>query len=229
MRRIAIGLFLGLLTLAVFMPAAARAQTLFLDYVGYDYEDPNPDNSQFGEVGSGYVSLGLVPGLFAPLVADTSLYQYTYYISGLTSVAVTPVGPFIIVSYTPGTLSVYEDSKSGGTPADYGINPPNGTAPPTFVDGTLFVTGTLTNFVYVLNTLDGTGSFEANYEVTGGKEVLNNDIPANQRKGWTFAGTSANELNMPEGYAHQVDGQVFLNEPVRTQSTTWGGIKARYR
>jgi hypothetical protein len=218
-----------LLALLAVAPTAARADSLFIDYVGYDYENPNPDPSQFGEVGSGYVGLGLVPGLFAPLVADTSLYEYTYEISGLTSVAVTPVGPFIIVTYTAGTLSVYQDSKSSGTPADFGINPPNGTAPPTFVDGTLFVAGTLTNFTYVLNTIDLTGSFEANFEATGGVEVLNNDIPANQRKGWTFAGTSANELNMPEGYAHQVDGQVFLNEPVRTQSTTWGGIKARYR
>ncbi len=229
MRRLVIPFALGLFALLAVSGTAARADSLFIDYVGYDYESPNPDASQFGEVGSGYVSLGLVPGLFAPLVADTSLYQYTYHISGLTSIAVTPVGAFIIIDYTPGTLSVYEDAKSGGTAADYGINPPNGTAPPTFVDGTLFVTGQLTNFTYVLNTIDGTGSFEANYEVTGGKEVLNNDIPVNQRKGWTFAGTSANELNMPEGYAHQVDGQVFLNEPVRTQSTTWGGIKARYR
>jgi len=34
---------------------------------------------------------------------------------------------------------------------------------------------------------------------------------------------------MPEGYAHQVDGQVFLNEPVPTKTTTWGGLKAQYR
>jgi hypothetical protein len=229
MRKFAIGIFLGLLALVVLMPGAARAQTLFFDYVGYDYEAPDLDAAQFGEVGSGYVSLGFVPGLYAPLVPDTGMNEYTYYISGLTATGQTAIGPFLVITYSPGILSVYEDAKSGGTAADYGVNPPNGTAPPTFVDGNLFVTGALTNFQYILNTVDGTGSFEADFEVTGGSEVTNGNIPANRRKGWTFAGTSANELNMPEGYAHQVDGQVFLNEPVPTRPTTWGGLKAQYR
>jgi hypothetical protein len=229
MRKFAIGMFLGLLALVALTPGAARAQTLFFDYVGYDYEAPNLDAAQFGEVGSGYVSLGFVPGLFAPLVPNTVANEYTYYISGLTSLGQMAIGPFLVISYSAGTLSVYEDAKSGGTPGDFGINPPNGTAPPSFVDGNLFVTGTLTNFQYIFNTIDGSGSFEADFEVTGGSEVTNGDIPVNQREGWTFAGTSANELNMPEGYAHQVDGQVFLNEPVPTRPTTWGGLKAKYR
>lgn len=229
MRRFAIGMFLGLLALVALAPGAARAQTLFFDYVGYDYEDPNPNTSAFGEVGSGLVSLGMVPGLFSPLVANTVANEYTYYISGLTATGQTVIGPFVVIAYSPGTLSVYEDSKSSGTAANFGINPPNGTAPPSFVDGTLFVTGNLTNFQYIFNTVDGSGSFEADYEVTGGSEVTNGDIPANRRKGWTFAGTSANELNMPQGYAHQVDGQVFLNEPTPTKSTSWGGLKAKYR
>ena len=229
MRKSAIGMFLGLLVLFALAPGAASAQTLFFDYVGYDYEAPDLNPTQFGEVGSGYVSLGFVPGLFAPLVPNTVANEYTYYISGLTSVSQMTVGSFVITSYSAGSLSVYEDSKSTGTAADYGINPPNATAPPSFIDGNLFVTGTLTNFQYVFNTLSGSGSFEADFEVTGGSEVTNGNIPANRRKGWTFAGTSANELNMPEGYAHQVDGQVFLNEPVPTQTKTWGGLKAQYR
>jgi hypothetical protein len=229
MRKTAIGIFLGLLALGALLPGAAGAQTLFFDYVGYDYEAPNLDPLQFGEVGSGYVSLGLVPGLFAPLVPNTVANEYTYYIAGLTALGQFNIGPFVVISYSPGILSVYEDSKSSGTAADFGVNPPNATAPPSFVDGNLFVTGTLTNFQYILNTVDGTGSYEADFEVTGGSEVSNGNIPANQRKGWTFAGTSANELNMPEGYAHQVDGQVFLNEPVPTRATTWGGLKAKYR
>jgi hypothetical protein len=229
MRKSAIGVFLGLLVLFALAPGAASAQTLFFDYVGYDYEAPDLNATQFGEVGSGYVSLGFVPGLFAPLVPNTVANEYTYYISGLTSVSQMTIGTFVITNYSPGILSVYEDSKSSGTAADYGVNPPNATAPPSFIDGNLFVTGALTNFQYIYNTLSGSGSFEADFEVTGGSEVTNNNIPANQRKGWTFAGTSANELNMPEGYAHQVDGQVFLNEPVPTRTTTWGGLKAQYR
>src|SRR5512139_1994110 len=130
MRKSAIGMFLGLLVLFALAPGAASAQTLFFDYVGYDYEAPDLNPTQFGEVGSGYVSLGFVPGLFAPLVPNTVANEYTYYISGLTSVSQMTVGSFVITSYSPGTLSVYEDSKSSGTAADYGINPPNATAPP---------------------------------------------------------------------------------------------------
>lgn len=229
MRRLAIATYLVLAALVVLMPGAARAQSLLADYVGYDYEFPDLDGAQFGEVGSGYVSLGFVPGLFAPLVPDVVANEYTYYISGLTSMSVMPIGDFLVIIYGAGTLSIYEDSKTLGTPGDYGINPPNGTAPPSFVDGNLFLTGTLTNFQYVLDTVNGTGSFEADFDITGGSELANGNVPPNQTMGWTFAGTTANELNMPEGYAHQVDGQIFLNEPVPSQPTSWGRVKAQYR
>ena len=63
--------------------------------------------------------------------------------------------------------------------------------------------------------------------MTGGSQLVN--VPSNQRAGWTFAGTTANELNRPSGYDHQVDGQVFLNEPVPAKPSSWGAVKARYR
>ncbi len=219
-------LALLLLLLGAAFATQAGAQTLLVDYLGYDYEFPNPDTTQFGEIGAGYVGLGEVPGLFSPLVADTSANQYTYYISGLTVSAVTPVGSFVIVDYSgPGTLDVYEDSKSTGTDALYGVYPPNGTAPSTFVDGTLFLRGNLTGFQIVLNTSTGSGSYSATFDATGGSQIGN--IPVGQRSGWTFAGQTTNDINRPAGYAHQVDGQVFLNAtPVR--ETTWGRLKNLY-
>src|SRR5688572_13499964 len=112
MKKSAIALLLGCSVLLAVRVPGADAQSLLLDYVGYDYEDPDPNAAVFGEVGSGYVSLGLVPGLFAPLVADTTTNQYTYYISGLVSLSRTVVGDFVIINYGPGSLSVYEDSKT---------------------------------------------------------------------------------------------------------------------
>lgn len=208
--------------------SGVSAQTLLLDYVGYDYEFPDLDGSQFGEVGSGYVAVGLVPGLFAPLAADTVNYQYTYYISGLTSASKTPVVTFDIIDYSgPGTIRIYEDAKLGGTAATYGVNPPNGTAPSSFTDGTLFLEGSLTSFQIVLSTTNNSGSYEAAFTVTGGSQFGN--IPANQRDGWTFSGLTGNELNKPEGYAHQVDGQIFLDVPTPVRQSTWGHIKGLYR
>lgn len=227
MKKKAIAFLLGMFALnAGFTPAAGAAQLLF-DYVGYDYESPNPDASQFGELGSGYVSLGEVPVLFAPLVFNTVANEYTYVISGLTAVNRNVVGPFIIVDYAGGALDVYEDSRNLGTAYDFGVNPPNATAPPTFVDGTHFLGGALTNFRFVFNTVDNSGSFEANYQVTGGSQLAN--VPVSLRSGWTFAGVTSNEINMPEGYEHQVDGQVLVEEVVPAKDTSWGALKANYR
>ena len=195
MKKKAIAFLLGMFALnAGFTPAAGAAQLLF-DYVGYDYESPNPDPGQFGELGSGYVSLGEVPVLFAPLVFNTVANEYTYVISGLTAVNRQVVGPFVIIDYAGGALDVYEDDRTLGTAYDFGVNPPNATAPPTFVDGTHYLGGALTNFRFVFNTIDNSGSFEANYQVTGGSQLAN--VPVNRRTGWTFAGVTSNEINMP--------------------------------
>jgi len=229
MKKTAIAVFLGILAMLAAGPGTVRAQTLLLDYVGYDYEDTDPDSTLFGEVGSGYVGLGDVVELFSPLVSDTANNEYTYVFSGLTSTSRVVVGPFIIVTYSsPGVLSVYEDLKLGGTHRDFGTYPPNATAPSTFTDGTLYLQGDLTGFQFIFNTGNGTGSYEANFKATGGSNL--NDLPLNQRDGWTFAGATENAASIPLGYRHhQIDGQVFLNEPVPTKASSWGRIKASYR
>ncbi len=208
-------------------PLAAHAQSLLFDYVGFDYESPNPNPSEFGEPGSSYVGLGLVPGLFAPLVADTANNQYTYVITGLAPLSRTTFGSYVVVDYGSGTLSIYEDSKATGTPADYGSNPPNGTAPASFSDGTPFLVGTLTNFQFVFNAGNGTGSYEGTLNFFGGSQIGN--FQPGQESGWTFAGSSGNALNIPPGYAHQIDGQAFANAPLATKHVSWGTLKNVYR
>ena len=218
---------LVMLVAALACPLTAHAQSLFFDYVGFDYESPDPNPSTFGEAGAGYVGLGYVPNLFAPLVADTVVNQYTYVVSGMTPTGSTSVGSFLIVDYSPGTLTIYEDPKSTGTYADFGINPPNAIAPASFTDGTLYLTCALTNFRFVINTANGHGSYEASCEVTGGSQFSN--VPGGQRTGWTFAGSTGSALNIPEGYAHQIDGQNFLDPPVPARVVSWGALKATYR
>lgn len=207
-------------------PAPVRAQTLIFDYVGFDYESPDFAPG-FGEVGSGYVGLGLVPNIFAPLVSDTSSNQYTYVISGLQSSSVQTFGSFQLITYTSGTISIYEDSKTSGTPAVFAANPPNATAPGSFTDGTLYLSGTLTGFQFVLNTVNGSGSYEAACVFNGGSNL--SDIPPSDRNGWTFAGSTGNANNIPPGYAHQIDGQNFITIPTSAASGSWGALKRRYR
>ena len=215
----------ALVASAVLTPVAARAQYLLFDYVGFDYESPRL--AQFGDPGSGYVGLGTVPALFAPLVFNTTNNEYTYRISGLTALTKTPFGSYQVINYSPGTIEVFEDSKSTGTAADFGTNPPNAVAPGTFIDGTPYLVGQLTNFQIVINTANGSGSFEAALTMTGGSQYAN--IPASDRDGWTFAGLTGNATNIPTGYEHQVDGQVFLAQSTPARKTTWGNIKALYR
>ena len=225
--------FMTSLMLAAFACAAsftaARADSLLFDYVGFDYEDPNPLPGEFGEVGSGYVGLGTVPFLFPPLTSDTANNEYTFVVDGLTSTGFLTVGSYRIISYSGGTITIYRDAKVGGfsVPADFGTNPPNGSAPSSFSDGEAILVGTLTNFQFVLDTTNGTGSFEAIFNATGGTQLGN--FPVNERAGWTFSGSSGRALNIPTGYAHQIDGQTFLNSPVATRRTSWGKLKAAFR
>jgi len=205
---------------------AARADSLLFDYVGFDYESPNPNPATFGEPGSGYVGLGTVPFLFAPLVSNTALNEYTFVIQCGTP-TVLPVGGMEVVSYATGTVTIYEDSKALGTTATYAPNPPNGQVPGTFTDGTAILSGTLTNFQLIVDTSNGVGSFEAVFNATGGSQFVN--FPVNQRTGWTFSGTTGEALNIPQGFAHQIDGQTFLDAPVAARRISWGRLKAGYR
>jgi len=227
MRRLATPVLLALGLGAAGVPAA-RAQLVIVDYVGFDYESPIVVPGVFGGIGNGYQGVGETPVLSAPLVTDPTSNQYTYFITGLTATTRTVNGTFAVIDYTgPGTLTVYEDSKTTGTPFDYGVNPPNGTVPSSFTDGTPILVGAITNFRYILDTATNTGNFESDFEVTGGTQFGN--IPPDERKGWQFAGVSGNSVTNPPGYAHQVDGQALLQLPTPTRSTSWGQLKRRYR
>jgi hypothetical protein len=212
---------------ALSLAPAARAETLLFDYVGFDYESPDPNPATFGEPGSGYVGLGTVPFLFAPLVANTALNEYTFVIQGLSPTGVLSVGSFDIINYDSGTVTIYEDAKLGGTTGTFTPNPSGGPVPPTFTDGTAILVGTLTNFQLTINTSNGMGYFEAVFNATGGSQLGN--FPLNQRTGWTFSGATGEALNIPEGYAHQIDGQTFLDGPVSARRMTWGKLKNGYR
>lgn len=219
--------FLMLLAASAVTVSPARAQSLLFDYVGFDYEFPDLNPAVFGDVGDVYQGVGEVPVLESPLVSDQTTYQYTYHFDGLTALARTPVNTYFIIDYSPGTVSIYEDLRSGGTAADYGTSPPNPTAPPSFVDGTKILEGKLTNFRYIYNTATNSGSFEADFEVVGGTQLSN--FAVDTRLGWTFAGTTGNSTTIPTGYDNQVDGQTFLQPPLPTRPASWGGLKARYR
>ena len=84
MKLFALALLLSVLGMIAPRPQAAVADTLFVYYIGYDYEAPNPNPATFGEPGSQYNSIGTAMDISAPLVPDTTSNNYTFAILGMT-------------------------------------------------------------------------------------------------------------------------------------------------
>ncbi|MGH7740598.1 MAG: hypothetical protein ACRENS_01100 [Candidatus Eiseniibacteriota bacterium] len=230
-----------LLTAAVAFAIPARATTtydLLFAFTGFDYQNPNTvlgptvDHSDYLAVSEGYNVVGFVTQ-FGPLLTpyiDTGTYQYTNTIDALTVVTHTYFGGFLEATFANGgRASYYADALSGGTAADYGVNPPNATSPSTFTDGSLRLTGSVDNFIfdldYTVNPISGT--FSGNMTLDGGADLIY--VPVSQRSGWTLGGT-AGQVNptIPAGYDNQVTGECkVLVTP--TTHVTWGAIKALYR
>jgi hypothetical protein len=224
--------FFWLLLLSVLiLPPTAVAQTEeeLLDFDGFDYEDPDSDPLDFASVvGDGYVLLALVPSTNPSfLVTDHVVNQYTLKFNDLTITTITPFGSFRFVDYTQGNLEVWEDSRTTGTAADYGINPPNGTAPPTFCDGTLILGGDVNGFSIILDLTLGTGSARGDVDFNAGTQLGN--IPQDATKVYTFSGLTSGVSSIPEGYVNQVTGAIMIEQPVQVNESTWGRMKALYR
>jgi len=211
------------------VPAKAHADQFLADFRGFDYEDPN-STPGFGNVGDGYNSLGDVVEVNpALLTADFVNNEYTYQFKDLSAIASDSAPPYLFLFYTNGRFRIFEDSKTTGTNRDYGVNPPNATAPATFVDGTLILGGVVSNFILTLDLSNNNGSFAG--DITFDEGTQQGTIPPAQLNGWTFAGlTSGGGTGTPEGYAHQVDGEVRVPEqPTPAQNKSWGKVKDLYR
>lgn len=213
---------------ALALPSGAHADQFLADFRGFDYEDPN-NTPGFGNVGDGYNSLGLVLSVNPSMLTINNVgNEYTYRFNNLSATSTELAAPFLFVFYTAGDFDIYEDSRSGGTAADYGTNPGNATAPSTFVDGTNILGGTVTNFVLTIDLSSGTGSF--NGDIVFNRGTQSGSIPPAQLGGWTFAGlTSGGGTGAPVGYQHQVDGEIRVPDAVPAQTKSWGQVKSTYR
>lgn len=216
------------LAAALALPAKARADQFLADFRGFDYEDPN-STPGFGNIGDGYNSLGDVTQVNAALLtADFTNNEYTYQFKDLSALASEAAPPYLFLFYTNGRFRIFEESKTLGTNRDYGVNPPNATAPSTFTDGTLILGGVVSNFILTLDLTNNNGSF--NGDITFDEGSQQGTIPPAQLNGWTFAGlTSGGGTGTPDGYVHQVDGQIRVPGPVPAQLKSWGKVKDLYR
>jgi len=178
--------------------------------------------------------VGTISAFGPPLAflnANMPATEYTFYVSGLISGGTTSVGPpattFYVTNYAGGTIEIYEDATPD---AVFDPNPPNANVPSTFTDGTLILSGTMSNFNTQTNnfTAHDTGNSEGNITWTGGSLIAyvggDNPCPALFTGGLTWFPTL-----VPAGYLFRHDGKIDHECPTPTQPSTWGRIKSLYR
>lgn len=192
-----------------------------IDYVGYGWEDGGfPDSNPGDElfVASVAVTADAIFGV------DLGTEELTIYLYDLISTGQIPVGGGTnLISYTGGFMEIYRDAAQN---ADWGINPPNATAPGTFTDGALFFQGAFVDFTLFLGASGG-GSFEGNLNGIGGELI--DDVCTGCA--YTVGGAFTTDVGaqIPEGYDLQIDGVFEIEATVSTEETTWGNMKALYR
>ncbi len=211
-----------LLSVAILLLALSTAATAQEQIVVYGYSYLTPPEA-VGTVTTVVGFLEAPAGFTLPLTLDFVTNEYTFYYQA-TIASIVPGAFTTNVTYTDATFSIYEDPLKNG---NYGTAPPNGTSPSTYTNGTLILTGTLSevtrinfNFGFPEPTIVG------NMDFTGGTRV--GDLPSGGE--WTFhGGLSANPLTgIPSGYFHTWATKIIYNASVRTEETTWGRIKGLY-
>ena len=219
-------------------PRSRRAgDELLFSFTGFDYQDPNFSGTYL-DLGEGYKVVGFMTSS-GPLLAsyvDFSSFEYTVYIRDLTVTARFFTFPNLTVFFANnGRGSYYADNFPPiGTAATYGTNPPNATAPSTFIDGNgpgpvgERITGDVDNFVLIYDFATSQGSFAGNMTLDGGADLIY--VPPAQRMGWTLGGLlGPPNATIPLGYDHQVDGECRIPGKTPAVHHTWGAIKALYR
>lgn len=210
--------FLTPLFLIVFAVSAYAQDEQILHMSGEAWEDGGFPPSVSGDMLS---AVGVLTDIENPLVWDTDSYAYTWYMRDLVSLGATVFGTTHIVSYSGGFLTIYVDWLPSNH--DYGVNPPNATAPATFIDGiSTYLDGYFVSFSLNFNSATANGSFSGQLNFTGG-DVFG---LLNATDGWTFGSNIAGFS--PEGYDLELNGSVYL-QVVGVEQETWAGIKSLYR
>jgi hypothetical protein len=207
------------------VPVGASAQNAIIDYQGYAWETGGFPPSNAGDA---FEMVGVVDAIDSRFGINFALEEVTLHVSGLISTGQVDLGGGMLqIAYSGGAIDIFRDPSQNH---DYGVNPANATAPPTFVDGTLLLGGTLSSFFMFFDSSTGTGAYEGSCSFTSGTGLAAlNQLNAN---GYTFGGTlnsGASANNVPQGYDLQCDGVVEVEVIIGVENESWGTIKDMYR
>jgi hypothetical protein len=211
--------------LAVLIASSAQAQNALIDYQGYAWETGSFPPSNAGDVLS---FVGVVDNLDARFGINLLLEEVTLHVSDLASNGQVDIGGGVLsIAYNGGSINLYRDPSMDH---DYGVNPPNATAPASFVNGTPLLTGTLSSFFLFFDPSTGSGAYEGQADFTGGSGLATLNLL--NARGYTFGGTLsrlASGGNVPQGYDLQVDGIIEVEVRVGVEPSSWSHIKEMYR
>lgn len=214
----------SLIVLCLALAPHASASVFLLDFLGYSYLAPNGDDIM--DPDNYYQGLGEIQEVNPTyLTIDEATYQYTVVIETGLPTSIDVIADYVSIAYGDARIDFYEDAIAGGTPFDYGINPPNATAPSTFEDGLLILGGAFDHFTIVTNMTTGVSTLDGVLDLDAGSQLGN--IPDDQLAGWAFAGQGWDLPDIPEGYIWQIDGEVYIAS-VATEEVSWGSVKTLY-
>ena len=127
-----------------------------------------------------------------------------------------------------GAAASSRTASTTGTPGAVRVNPPNATAPSTFIDGTLILGGHIENMVLTYDFIANQGGFMGNIHFDEGT-LLGAD-PCRAAP-WLDAlrPRRPSEPVRADGYDHQIAGECRIPGPVPATHRTWGALKALYR
>jgi hypothetical protein len=226
-------LFVLLAASALFtIPAQSATREFLCGFTGFDYVVqavpggpgiPTP----FLALGDEYCAVGFVTSM-SPLLAGVTNAgdEHTFHLAEAMTSSIFWDGQVLEVVFAPhARFRIYEDAVHN---AAYGTNPPNPSAPPTFVDGTLVLGADITNLVLVYDYTQSQGNFDCSASLDEGSQ-LGALVPA-QRSGWVMSGTVGRpNATIPEGYVNQLSGEVQIPYVVPAAQRSWGSIKSLYR
>ncbi len=228
--------FIVLGTLAVGCLAlitGAQAQTTLLNFTSFMYESDNTPGVQgFPPSAPGDVlrAVGFVESIVPDLDWDTGQVQLTVYFNDLISIGEVDLGGGVYyIVYTGGTLDIVAQRYDAPdyTAPQYGTDPPNATAPSTFIDGEVYLRGSFYNFYMTYMPGMSIGNFEGHLNWTGGTQL--NSLFTDPQ-GYTVAGTvDASAAPVPAGYDLEADGYISFDAAIPADEATWGQLKNLYR
>jgi len=200
--------------------SAANAQVAIADYLGFGWEDGGLPPSNPGDM----LQIAAIVNSADPIFGlNLATEEATIYVSGLLSTGGIPDGfGNTIIAYVGGTLEVWRDPAQN---ADWGIFPPNATAPSTFMDGSLLLQATFNDFVLIL-TPSGSGAYEGHLDGVAGA-LISACTDCIYTWGGSFDSNAG--AQMPDGYDVQIDGVLEVDESISTRHESFGAIKSLFR